>query len=65
MSSLPLDPKPQYTPLLHISKLNNRPTGAMTAKVNHKSQKVGCGPNPGNPPPSPEKARVLLPLISL
>ena len=27
----------------------------MTAKVNHKGQKVGCGPIPGNPHPPAKK----------
>ena len=46
--------------------LNDIPTGAMKIpKLTIKDQKVGSGPTPGNPCPFPERAGIILLLVSI
>ena len=45
----------------HISKLSDTDS----SKTDHKSQKMGSDPTPGNPPLFHQRAGILLPLIRL
>ena len=53
---LPVDLEPYYTLIvIHWQKRSDTPTGALTVlKLTTKVQKVGGGPIPGNPCPSPQ-----------
>ena len=64
-SQLPLDLNPQYCPLQHISKLNDKTTSAVTVpRLTIRDQKVGGGLVPGNLRPFFQIVGMILPLIS-
>ena len=63
---LPLELEPQYTLIVthQQAKWHTRRCHD-SSKADHRGQKVGGGPIPGNPHHFPKIAGILLPLISL